>query len=311
MGNVLPGQYVIEVTSCVGNDGCAPSVGDFVQSIFTVTAGPSIRVYPVVCGATGTSGGCEAGAHVFVNGTGFLPTDTTCALGAPGGTGVILAGTQACVIEVSSGIVNASFTIGNVLPGQYVIMITAYPGGDSAQAIVNVVSGPSIRVYPVVCGATGTSGGCEAGAHVFVNGTGFLPTDTTCALGAPGGTGVILAGTQACVIEVSSGIVNASFTIGNVLPGQYVIMITAYPGGDSAQAIVNVVSGPSIRVYPVVCGATGTSGGCEAGAHIFVNGTGFLPTDTTCALGCSGWYGCDCGWYSSLRHRGWYWYCEC
>ena len=288
MGNVLPGQYVIEVTSCVGNDGCAPSVGDFVQSIFTVTAGPSIRVYPVVCGATGTSGGCEAGAHVFVNGTGFLPTDTTCALGAPGGTGVILAGTQACVIEVSSGIVNASFTIGNVLPGQYVIMITAYPGGDSAQAIVNVVSGPSIRVYPVVCGATGTSGGCEAGAHVFVNGTGFLPTDTTCALGAPGGTGVILAGTQACVIEVSSGIVNASFTIGNVLPGQYVIMITAYPGGDSAQAIVNVVSGPSIRVYPVVCGATGTSGGCEAGAHVFVNGTGFLPTDTTCALGAPG-----------------------
>ncbi|MGP8129075.1 MAG: hypothetical protein ACLP9D_14875, partial [Candidatus Bathyarchaeia archaeon] len=80
VGNVLPGQYVIEVTSCVGNDGCAPSVGDFVQSIFTVTAGPSIRVYPVVCGATGTSGGCEAGAHVFVNGTGFLPTDTTCAL---------------------------------------------------------------------------------------------------------------------------------------------------------------------------------------------------------------------------------------
>ena len=154
-------------------------------------------------------------------------------------------------------------------------MITGYPGGDSAQAIVNVVSGPSIRVYPVVCGATGTSGGCEAGAHIFVNGTGFLPTDTTCALGAPGGTGVIVAGTQACAIEVGSGVVNASFTIGNVLPGQYVIMITAYPGGDSAQAIVNVVSGPSIRLYPATA---------RTGAHILANGTGFLPTDTSCSV---------------------------
>jgi hypothetical protein len=278
IGNVLPGQYVIQITGYPG--------GDSAQAIVNVVSGPSIRVYPTVCGSTGTTGGCEAGAHILVNGTGFLPTDTFCALGAPG-SNAILPGTQACAIEVGTGVVNGSFTIGNVLPGQYVIMITGYAGGDSAQAIVNVVSGPSIRVYPTVCGSTGTTGGCEAGAHIFVNGTGFLPTDTSCALGAPG-SNAILPGTQACVIEVGSGIVNASFTIGNVLPGQYVIMITGYAGGDSAQAIVNVVSGPSIRVYPTVCGSTGTTGGCTPGTHIFVNGTGFLPTDTTCALGAPG-----------------------
>ena len=277
VGNVLPGQYVIEITGCGGNNGCAPSVGDFAQALLNVVSGPAIRLYP-------TTG--QPGAHVVVNGTGFLPTDTFCGIGAPG-SNAVLPGTQACVVHAGSGVVNGSFTIGNVSPGQYVIQIQAGPGNDVAQALLNVVSGPSIRVYPVACGATGATGGCEAGAHVSVNGTGFLPTDATCALGAPG-SNVIEAGTQACAIHQGSGVVNASFTIGNVLPGQYVIMITGYGGGDSAQAIVNVVSGPSIRVYPVACGATGTTGGCEAGAHVSVNGTGFLPTDTTCALGAPG-----------------------
>ena len=284
IGSVSPGQYVIEITGCVGNNGCSPSAGDFAQAIVNVVSGPSIRVYPTVCGSTGVLGGCEAGAHIFVNGSGFLPTDTSCSLGAPG-SNAIESGTQACAIVVGSGVTNASFTIGNVLPGQYVIQITSYPGGDSAQAIVNVVSGPSIRVYPVACGATGTTGGCEAGAHIFVNGTGFLPTDKSCALGAPGNN-VIEAGTQACAIEVGTGITNASFTIGNVLPGQYLIQITGYAGGDSAQAIVNVVSGPSIRVYPVACSSSGA--GCDPGIHIFINGTGFLPTDTTCSIGAPG-----------------------
>ena len=37
VGNVPAGQYVIEITACSGNDGCAPSTGDFVQAVFTVT----------------------------------------------------------------------------------------------------------------------------------------------------------------------------------------------------------------------------------------------------------------------------------
>src|SRR5208283_5354338 len=161
VGPVPPDDYVIEITACTGNKGCAPSVGDFTQQVFTVTTGPEIHLYP----STG-----QPGAH---------------------GSNAIEPGTQACAISPGSGKVNASFTINNVSPGQYVIMVTAYPGGDSAQALLNVVSGPAIRLYP-------TTG--QPGAHVVVNGTGFLPTDTTCALGAPG-SNAVLPGTQACVIH--------------------------------------------------------------------------------------------------------------
>jgi hypothetical protein len=37
VGNVNPGEYVIEVTGCSSDNGCAPSAGDFAQAIFTVT----------------------------------------------------------------------------------------------------------------------------------------------------------------------------------------------------------------------------------------------------------------------------------
>src|SRR5208337_1354566 len=102
-----------------------------------------------------------------------------------------------------------SFTINNVSPGQYVIMVTGFPGGDSAQAILNVVSGPSIKLSP----ATG-----QPGTHVLVNGTGFLPTDQSCSVSSPG-SNAIDPGTAACVIHVGSGVVNASFTINSVPPG--------------------------------------------------------------------------------------------
>ena len=248
IGNVLPGQYIIQVQG---------SSGDIGQAILNVVNGPRIFLSP----ATG-----QPGAHVLVNGTGFLPTDINCAVAAPG-SGAILAGTQACVIGVGSGLVNASFTIGNVLPGQYIIQVQG-SGGDSAQAILNVVKGPRIFLSP----ATG-----QPGAHVLVNGTGFLPTDTSCAVAAPG-SGAILPGTQACVISVGSGLVNASFTIGSVLPGQYIIQVQG-SGGDTAQAILNVVSGPAIFLSP----ATG-----QPGAHVLVNGTGFLPTDINCAVAAPG-----------------------
>jgi hypothetical protein len=248
IGNVLPGEYVIQVN---GNE------GDFAQAVLAVTSGPSITLKPVTA---------EAGATIVVNGTGFLPTDNICAIGAPG-SAVILGGTQACVIVVGTGDVNASFTIGNVLPGEYVIQVSGN-GGDFAQAIITVTSGPAITLKPRVA---------EAGASIVVNGTGFLPTDNICAIGAPG-SAVILGGTQACVITVGTGAINASFTIGNILPGEYVIQVTGN-GGDFAQAIVSVTSGPAITLKPT----TGLPG-----ASIIVNGTGFLPTDTSCAIGAPG-----------------------
>ncbi len=281
IGNVLPGQYVIEITGCLGNNGCFPSAGDFAQAVLNVVNGPVIGLKP----STG-----QPGAHILVNGTGFLPTDTSCTVSAVGldanGHSPILAGTAACGIKVGSGAVNGSFSIGNVLPGQYVIEITACGGnngcfpsaGDFAQAVLNVVSGPVIGLKP----STG-----QPGAHILVNGTGFLPTDTSCTVSAVGldanGHSPLLAGTAACGIRAGTGIVNGSFTIGNVLPGQYVIEITACLGnngcfpsaGDFAQAVLNVVSGPTIKLFPSTA---------RTGAHIEVNGTGFLPTDTSCSV---------------------------
>ncbi len=281
IGNVLPGQYVIEVTGCQGNNGCAPSVGDFAQAVLNVVNGPRISVRP----STG-----QPGAHIQINGTGFLPTDTSCSVSAVGldanGHGPILGGTAGCAIAVGSGVVNASFTVGNVLPGQYIIEVTGCLGnngcvpsaGDFAQAILNVVGGPNIGLRP-------SSG--PPGAHVLVNGTGFLPTDTSCTISTVGldanGHSAIVPGSAGCAIRVGTGLVNGSFTIGNVLPGQYVIEITGCLGnngctpsvGDFAQAVLNVVGGPSISLRP----STGSPG-----TDVIVNGTGFLPTDTSCTV---------------------------
>jgi len=281
IGNVLPGQYVIEVTGCPGNNGCTPSAGDFAQALLNVTSGPSITLTP----AKG-----PPGLHVTVGGSGYLPTDTSCTITSVGfdlnGHGPLLPGTAACVIVVGSGIVNGSFTIGNVLPGQYVIEVTGCLGnngcapsvGDFAQALLNVTSGPSITLTP----AKG-----PPGLDVNVGGSGFLPTDTSCTVTSVGfdlnGNAALLPGTAACVVVVGSGIVNGSFRIGNVLPGQYVIEVTGclgnngcYPSsGDYAQALLNVTVGPAITLTPSIA---------RTGAHISVSGTGFLPTDTSCSL---------------------------
>ena len=237
------------------------------QAILNVVSGPKIGLSP----ATG-----KPGTHVLVNGTGFLPTDFNCAVAAPG-SGAILGGTQACVIRPGTGLVNASFTIGNVLPGQYIIQVQG-SGGDIAQAILNVVSGPAIFLSPA---------SARTGAHILVNGTGFLPTDTSCSVSSPSldinGQPPILSGTAACAIRVGSGLVNASFIIPNITPGQYVIEITGCGGnngcapsaGDYAQAILNVVSGPSIFLSPA---------SIRTGGHVLVNGTGFQPADSLCVL---------------------------
>ena len=55
--------------------------------------------------------------------------------------------------------------------------------GDSAQEIFNVTSGPRITLSP----ASG-----RPGIDVIVNGTGFLPTDTSCTISSPSSGSIIL-----------------------------------------------------------------------------------------------------------------------
>ncbi len=251
-GNVAPGQYVIQVT---GN------TGDFAQAVFNVTSGPMIVLTPIAG---------EAGTHVAVNGTSFLPTDNTCTISSPGSSAV-LSGTAACAAVSGSGVIFGSFTAGNVGPGQYVIRVTGTAGGrDFAEAVFNVTNGPMIVLTPIAG---------EAGTHVAVNGTSFLPTDNTCTISSPGSSAV-LGGSAGCAVVSGTGVIFGSFIIGNVLPGQYVIRVTGTANGrDFAEAVFNVTNGPMISLSP---------GTAPPGHSVIVNGTSFLPTDTACVISSPG-----------------------
>jgi hypothetical protein len=79
------------------------------------------------------SGG--SGHDVSFSGAGFLPTDTTCYVSSPSSSGAILS--SACVVQVGTGAPEGGLTIGNVLPGSYVIQVTGNQG-DFAQTILAV-----------------------------------------------------------------------------------------------------------------------------------------------------------------------------
>jgi len=120
IGNVLPGDYVIQVT---GN------YGDFAQAIVQINGAPQY--------APSQAAGYGPGSRVSIQANGLLPTDNTCQLSSPSSPNVILPGTAACVIQVGTGVAYGGFIIGNVLPGSYVIQVTGNQG-DFAQTILTV-----------------------------------------------------------------------------------------------------------------------------------------------------------------------------
>jgi len=255
VGNVLPGQYIVQVTG---------SGGDFAQAIFNVTLGPKITLSPATV---------PPGHSVIVNGTSFLPIDTTCTITSPSAN-VVETGSAACVVRAGTGVVGGSFILGNVLPGQYIVQVTGN-GGDFAQAVLNVTAGPKLTLSPGT-GMIGTS--------ILVNGTGFLTTDQSCSISSISSPNPILVGSSACVITVGTGIVRGSFIIGAVPPGEYVIEITGCAGnngcapsvGDFAQAILTVKQGPStLFLFPTNSSEEST---------VTYLGSGLSPSDTGCTL---------------------------
>ena len=243
VGSVPAGQYTIEID---GNQ------GDSAQALFSVTTGPTLTLSP---------GSGRIGTHVLVNGTGFLPTDTSCTITSPTSGFILVA---ACSIQAGSGIISGSFTVGNVPPGQYVVEVDGSPGADFAQAVFNVTVGAQITLSP---------GTARPGIAVIVNGTGFLPTDSSCTILSPG-TSAVLTGSSACAIQLGTGVIQGSFIVGNVQPGQYVIQVQG-DQADFAQAVLNVTGGPSITITPIA-GTIGTT--------ISVHGAGFLTTDQSCSI---------------------------
>ena len=171
-----------------------------------------------------SSGSGNVGLQIGISGSGFLPTDTACYFSSPSNPGVVTS--SACV--TSGGSVSGGFTIGNVLPGAYVIQATG-SGGDFAQALLTVTGGAQVGLSPATA---------QPGVDVLVIASGFLPTDTTCTISSST-PNVVLKGTVACVIQAGSGTPHGSFIVGNILPGQYVIQVTG-SGGDSAQALLSI-----------------------------------------------------------------------
>lgn len=182
----------------------------------------NIEAEPVIALSSGSG---NVGMQVSVSGSGFLPTDTTCTFSSPSSPSLVIS--AACV--TTGGSLAGGFTVGNVLPGAYVVQASGNEG-DFAQALLQIDGGAQMGLS----GATG-----EPGSDVSFRGVGFLPTDTTCTISSPSSPNPILTGTAACTIQAGSGTPQGSFIIGNVLPGQYVIQLTGNQG-DSAQAILAV-----------------------------------------------------------------------
>jgi len=170
-----------------------------------------------------SSGSAQVGLEISVSGTGFLPTDASCVFSSPSSGALV--SSSACIAQ--GGHLSGSFIVGSVPIGAYVIQASGNMG-DSAQTILEVSGGAELLLSPATGGP---------GVDVVVQGSGFLPTDTTCTIGSPSSPNPILPGSGACVIQ--SGRAIGSFLIGNVPPGEDVIRLTGNQG-DSAQALVDV-----------------------------------------------------------------------
>ncbi|HYW00297.1 MAG TPA: hypothetical protein VE862_02445 [Candidatus Acidoferrum sp.] len=78
----------------------------------------------------------SAGTKVSLTGS-LLPGDTGCTITSPS-MGFVLG--YRCTV-LPGGLVNGSFTVGTVMPGQYLILVSGTPGnpnGDYAQALFAV-----------------------------------------------------------------------------------------------------------------------------------------------------------------------------
>jgi len=121
VGNVSPGQYVIEVTACPGNNGCWPSQGDWVQTIFVTQNSPTIEASPY---------GAYPGGTLQVMGSGFSLNDNACSLSGSSVNYIV-----SC--EVSGGQLTAVFVVSNVPTGYYGLTATGNTG-DFANTVVGV-----------------------------------------------------------------------------------------------------------------------------------------------------------------------------
>ena len=252
VSNLSPGAYSVRVSGSGGNTVSSATITNaqnYVEGTFIVT-GPKIILTP-------NSG--RIGITVIIGGSGFSFADTTCSLSVSQGSGSINQN-GACSIGGGTGTPSGSFTVGNVVPGTYVLRVTGSTS-DFAEATFTVVSGPTITLLP-------TSG--PPGTVVIVTGSGFLPQDSTCSIS---GTPVQ---NPACSITLGSGAPTGSFQVSAVASGAYTVTVSASSGGDSAQAVFTVT------VQTLSLTLTPTYG--WPGVTVSFLGLGLGSTDTSCTL---------------------------
>ena len=137
VGNVSPGEYVIEVTACPGNNGCWPSRGDFVQAIFLVAA-PGVNT---CCAPTIEIPDMDfppgSGQNVQVFGSGFSLSDGSCTF-VVGGLS-IPAGGDSCIIQGGhlTGVIFAA-GLPALPPGYYMLEAIGAPTGDTASTNIGI-----------------------------------------------------------------------------------------------------------------------------------------------------------------------------
>jgi hypothetical protein len=210
------------------------------------------------------------GIWINVTGTGFTTADSSCTI--TGSTSYLIFA-YTCTKYIGSGTLGkSSFKVGPVSPGTYTVTVTTYPSTNSSASATFTVTAagiPSITVSPPD-GPYGT--------RVTVQGTGFSISDSSCQLRS---NTTNLLYSQSC--SVSSGILSASFTVGNATTKRIRSVINATANtGDSAITYFFIDPQPilkfSINSVPVVAGAPGST------VYVSLKSGNFSSGDTSCSI---------------------------
>ena len=210
VANVGAGAYSVAVVASPG--------GDYASATLTITTStPTIILSP---------SSASVGSVVYVSGSGFSTLDTSCSLTGGPFTGYVCA--------ISGGSLTATFVISTTGTGSYFVTATGSPSGDYASAAFQLTAtSPAITINP---------NSTKVGTTVFVSGSGFSSSDSSCTLsGSPVNHGMLHLGRH----------LTASFVVASASAGTYTVTASGSPGGDYATANFQLVaSTPSITLSP-------------------------------------------------------------
>ena len=200
--------------------------------------------------------------EVQVWGSGFSSMDKSCTL-----SGTPVSSPNCAFLPGEPGVLTASFNVGNVPSGSYIVTATGCtglppcgPGGDYSSASFTV-SPPSLILNP--------SSGPD-GTIVSVIGVGFDTTDSSCSL-----AGEPVSIPTPC--HIANGILTDSFTVTGPIGTQNIVAITN--GIDTCEAVASFTVEPRSIIITIPSPPFGA-----VMTPVMVSGSGFSLSDTKCIL---------------------------